>query len=208
MSRNTPCSHSITTHVAAIITSIASALFLSSCSSGRSDRSIDPSDTRPAVITGAPATYNADDVGYANDTIAHDQQGAEISALAPAHSTNRAVLEFAASSASTLQADVTTAKVLLVQWQENPDLMRGGGSHRRAMIGAVDRATIAKLGSLQGTEFDSLWLHSMIGFSAGAIEIAKAEISHGENASAIALAKQTIDAQQAEIRQMEQILRT
>ena len=53
----------------------------------------------------------------------------------------------------------------------------------------VDDATMARLASLNGAEFDTLWLQSMIGHHQGAIEMAKAEIANGENVDAIGLAK-------------------
>ena len=75
-----------------------------------------------------------------------------------------------------------------------------------AMSGMVDGATMAKLASLNGTEFDTLWLESMIGHHQGAIEMAKAEIANGENVDAIGMAKTIVDTQQAEIDQMKQML--
>ena len=65
---------------------------------------------------------------------------------------------------------------------------------------------MAKLASLNGAEFDTLWLQSMIGHHQGAIEMAKAEIANGENVDAIGLAKTIVDTQQAEIDQMKQML--
>ena len=74
------------------------------------------------------------------------------------------------------------------------------------MEGMVDAPTMAKLGSLNGAEFDTLWLQSMIGHHQGAIEMAKAEIANGENVDAIGMAKTIVDTQQAEIDQMKQML--
>ena len=70
----------------------------------------------------------------------------------------------------------------------------------------VDGATMTKLASLNGAEFDTLWLESMIGHHQGAIEMAKAEIANGENVDAIGMAKTIVDTQQAEIDQMKQML--
>jgi uncharacterized protein (DUF305 family) len=70
----------------------------------------------------------------------------------------------------------------------------------------VDEATMTKLESLNGTEFDTLWLESMISHHQGAIEMAKAEIANGENVDARRLAQTIIDTQQAEIGQMKQML--
>ncbi len=74
------------------------------------------------------------------------------------------------------------------------------------MAGMVDEATMTKLESLSGAEFDTLWLESMISHHQGAIEMAKAEIANGENVDAKRLAQTIIDTQQAEIGQMKQML--
>ena len=97
-------------------------------------------------------------------------------------------------------------KVFLVQWKENPDTDPGSRRPRGHDEGMVDAATMAKLESLNGTEFDKLWLESMISHHQGAVEMAKAEIANGENADAKGLANNIVDTQQAEIGQMKQML--
>jgi uncharacterized protein (DUF305 family) len=74
------------------------------------------------------------------------------------------------------------------------------------MKGMVDQATIGRLNSLHGSEFDTLWLQSMIGLDNGEIEIANTEVGNGKNVDAIDLAKQIVASRQAEIGQMNQIL--
>ena len=48
------------------------------------------------------------------------------------------------------------------------------------MQGMVDDATMIKLRSLKGAEFDTLWLQSMISHHQGAIEMADTEIADGQ----------------------------
>ncbi len=74
------------------------------------------------------------------------------------------------------------------------------------MAGMVDEATMTKLKSLNGAEFDKLWLESMISHHQGAIEMAKAEIANGDNVDAKSLAKNIVTTQEAEIGQMKQML--
>ena len=57
----------------------------------------------------------------------------------------------------------------------------------------VDAATMTKLESLTGAEFDKLWLESMISHHQGAIEMAKAEIANGDNVDAKSLANNIVD---------------
>ena len=72
--------------------------------------------------------------------------------------------------------------------------------------GMVDDATMTKLKSLNGSEFDTLWLESMISHHQGAIEMARAEITNGKNVDAKGLAQTIVETQQAEIGQMKQML--
>jgi uncharacterized protein (DUF305 family) len=80
------------------------------------------------------------------------------------------------------------------------------GGHGAGMQGMVDDATMGKLRSLNGPEFDTLWLQAMIGHHQGAIEMAKTEVAKGQSVDMIAMAKTMVTAQQAEINQMKQML--
>jgi uncharacterized protein (DUF305 family) len=197
---------SITARVAAVLAALAAALFLSSCTSTASDGHTDhqPSDT-PA-ITGQPAGYNADDVAFATNMIPHHQQAVEMTALVPNRSTNPELIALAQQISAAQQPEIETMKVFLVQWNENPDTNSGHGGHGDAMQGMVDAATMTKLESLKGAEFDKLWLESMIGHHQGAIEMAKVEIANGENVDAIGLAKNIVGAQESEIGKMKQMV--
>ena len=139
--------------------------------------------------------------------IPHHQQAVDLSALVPDRSTNPEVTKLASDIAAAQGPEIETMKVFLVQWNENPDTNTGSGhGGHGAMQGMVDEATMARLESLKGAEFDTLWLQSMIGHHQGAIEMAKAEVANGENVDAKGLANDIITTQQAEIGQMKQML--
>jgi uncharacterized protein (DUF305 family) len=191
---------------AAVVVAVAAALFLVSCSSAPSDAPTDHQNTDEPVITGEPAGFNADDVAFATNMIPHHQQAVDLSALAPERSTDPELLELATRISAAQQPEIETLKVFLVQWKENTDTGSGHGGHGATMQGMVDEATMTRLESLSGAEFDTLWLESMISHHQGAIEMAKAEIANGENVDAKRLAQTIIDTQQAEIGQMKQML--
>ena len=181
---------SITARIAAVLAALLSALFLSSCNSPASDGHADREHTDEPTATVEPAGYNDDDVAFATNMIPHHQQAVDMSALVPDRSTNPQVIELASRISAAQGPEIETLKVFLVQWKENPDASTGHGGHgSMPMSGMVDEATLA-----------------MIGHHQGAIEMAKAEIANGENVDAIGLAKTIIDAQQAEIEQMKQML--
>jgi uncharacterized protein (DUF305 family) len=158
------------------------------------------------VITGEPAAYDAQDVAFAKNMIQNHKQGMNISTLVPVRSTNPKVVAFAAARASALQSDVAVLKVMLVQWNENPNAEVGVDGRGSTAPGMVDQVTMAKLDSLRAEPFDTLWLRSMIGLDQGAVEIADAEIAGKHNDDAVGLARQIAAARQADIGTMRQLL--
>jgi uncharacterized protein (DUF305 family) len=197
---------SIAARLAAVVAAAVTALFVSSCGGHASDGSAEHQSADKPVITGQPAGYNADDVAFATNMIAHHQQAVELSAMVPDRSTNPDLIALANQISAAQQPEIDVMKVFLVQWNENPDTNSGHTGHGGTMAGMVDEATMAKLQALNGAEFDKLWLESMIGHHQGAIEMAKAEVSNGDNVDAKALANKIVTAQEVEIGQMKQML--
>ena len=192
------------------IAALAAALLLASCSGQASDaRTAQPQTDQP-VITGQPAGYNPDGVAFATNMIPHHQQAVELSALVPDCSTSTELIVLANQISAAQQPEINVMKVFLVQWTEgtgNPTSSDSGhAGHGSTMQGMVDAATMAKLESLNGAEFDKLWLESMISHHQGAIEMAKAELANGDNVDAKSLATNIVTTQEAEIGQMKQML--
>lgn len=201
---------SLITRLAAVLVALATALLLTSCSSPASDGHTDHENSDEPAITGEPAGYNADDVAFATNMIPHHEQAVELSALVPERSANPELKALAEQISAAQSPEIQTMKVLLVQWNENPDADTGHGGHEGhggGMHGMVDGATMARLETLSGPEFDTLWLESMISHHQGAIEMARAELANGDNVDAKRLAQTMVDTQQAEIDQMNQMLR-
>jgi uncharacterized protein (DUF305 family) len=198
---------SLTARITAALAAWSTPLFLTSCHSSPSG---DHAHTLPGgdkpVITGEPAAYNSADVAFANSMTAQEQQGIDISRLVPDRSANSKLVTFAANTAAALQVDTEVLKALGAQWKEGQDKQPTAGAPSSTAGGIVDNATIANLDSLHGSEFDTLWLKSMIGLDQGAIEVANTEVANGKNVDATSLAKQIVKARQAEIGQMQQIL--
>ena len=190
----------------AALAALTAALFLSSCSTSASDSHADHPQTDQPVITGQPAGYNADDVAFATNMIPHHQQAVDLSAMVPDRSTNAGLVTLADQISAAQQPEINVMNVFLVQWNENPDANSGHGGHGATMQGMVDEATLAKLQSLNGAEFDKLWLESMISHHQGAIEMAKAEVANGDNVDAKTVANNIVTTQEAEIGQMKQML--
>ena len=201
---------SIPRRIVAAFAAALAAAFLASCG-GTADSTADGADPKipeTAVITGEPAGHNADDVTFATNMVAHHKQAIDLSKLVADRSENPEMVALASQIAAVQQPEINIMNVFLVQWNENPEA--GGGEdhagHGQSMQGMVDDATMTELESLRGTEFDRLWLESMISHHQGAVEMAQAEIAHGKNVDAIGMGETMVSTQQAEIAQMKQML--
>ncbi|MCV7344726.1 DUF305 domain-containing protein [Mycolicibacterium rhodesiae] len=188
--------------IVAVAAAFATAVVVSSCS-----KTEDHTQHAPATASTseAVAAHNADDVMFAQMMIPHHQQAIDLAAMAAVHTTNQAVRTLAGKISDEQQPEIDQMTALLQQWNVDPAMGDHSG-HGAAMQGMVDDATMTKLKSLNGPQFDTLWLQAMIGHHQGAIEMAKAEIANGQSADLTAMAKSIVTAQQAEIDQMKQML--
>jgi uncharacterized protein (DUF305 family) len=188
--------------IVAVTAALATAVVVSSCS-----KTDDHTQHATAASTSSTvAAHNADDVMFAQMMIQHHQQAVDLAAMAAVHTTNQAVRILAAKISAEQQPEIQAMKALLLQWDVDPNAMGDHGGHGSAMQGMVDDATMTKLKSLNGPQFDTLWLQAMIGHHQGAIDMAKTEIAKGQSADMTAMAKTMVTAQQAEIDQMKQML--
>ncbi|EHB55358.1 protein of unknown function DUF305 [Mycolicibacterium rhodesiae JS60] len=188
--------------IVAVTAALATAVVVSSCAKTEDHSQHAASTTTSSTV----AAHNADDIMFAQMMIPHHEQAVELAGMASEHSTNQAVLALASTISAEQQPEINAMKALLLQWDVDPNSTGDHGGHGASMQGMVDDATMAKLKSLNGPEFDTLWLQAMIGHHQGAIEMAKAEIANGQSVDMTAMAKNMLTAQQAEIDQMKQML--
>lgn len=191
----------------AFVVAVAAALLLSSCTSPAATSGDTSAAAQPAQTK--PAQNNAADVTFATDMIPHHEQAVQLSSLVPLRSTDPAVVKLASEISAAQGPEIQTMKGFLVQWGAPPVANhegRGAAMDGMQMQGMVDAATMTKLESLRGREFDQQFLRSMIGHHEGAVAMANVELADGMNADAKSLATQIVTAQQAEIGQMKQML--
>jgi uncharacterized protein (DUF305 family) len=189
----------------AVLCAMATAFLLTSCSATESDAPAEPSSEKP-VITGEPAGYSAADVEFATNMTASHAQAVEMAALVAERSEDPAVVQLAADITAALSPEVQILKVLLVQWSENPDTKRGEGGPGMTVRGMVDDATLERMRSMTGADFDRLWLETVIAHHQGAIDMANAEITNGDNVDAVDSAKRMVGVLQGQTVQMQQLL--
>ncbi len=172
------------------------AAVVSSCGAPREAEHGHPGSSPPTQS----AVHNAADVAFAQNMIPHHQQAVDMAAMVPTHTANQNMHVIAANIAADQRAEIKALNALLAQWGATAAKGMGG------MAGMVDQATLNKLNSLDGPDFDRLWLSAMIGHHQGAVTMAQAELAHGENPDAIHMAKLIITAQQREIAYMNHLL--
>lgn len=163
------------------------------------------------LITGDPASYNDADIAFATEMVPHHAQAIDLAELAQRRSDNPELIALTNQIVAVQQPEINILNVLLVQWNENPEIRTGPGGPgadggEDPPRGSVDEATITELESLSGPEFDRLWLQSMIGQHQGAVDIADTEIAEGANVDAIAIARTIVNGQETRIAQMRQML--
>ncbi|OHV05996.1 DUF305 domain-containing protein [Mycobacterium talmoniae] len=188
---------SIIARLAAVVVTLATAGVVAACGSHAEHRT----DSASTTATSSAPAHNADDVAFLQTMIPHHQQAVQLAAMAPTRTSNAQLTALAAKISDQQQAEIQGFRAQLIQWDLTPGAQPGA-----PMGGMVDPATLDKLQTLSGAEFDTLWLQSMIAHHRGAITMAQTELSHGQSTDVIAVAHAIVTSQQAEVDQMNQML--
>lgn len=190
--------------IAGVCAAVIAAGMLTACG-GSSDRPAAPSSPDQSS---EQANHNADDIAFARNMIPHHQQAVQMAQMAPTNTANPRLNALASQIITTQAPGIQAFRTFLMQWQdvEGRDPTSTAGGQDIPMVGMVEAATMSRLQSLTGPDFDRLWLTSMIDHHRGAIVMAQDEVAHGHNADVIYLARSIIATQQPEIDQMKQML--
>ncbi|NUT71332.1 DUF305 domain-containing protein [Pseudarthrobacter sp. C4D7] len=165
------------------------------------------SSTMPSassMMPSAGADHNQADVRFAQMMIPHHSQAVEMSDIILAKSGVPAEVTALATKIKAAQAPEIEQMTGWLKGWNVPTAMTDHSGH--GMTGMVDDAGIDKLKSATGTDAAKLFLEQMIGHHEGAIDMAQQEISAGNSPEAVKLGHDIVDAQQAEITQMKQLL--
>ena len=191
---------------------VAGTLLLAGCADDSSDTAHDGpmmgnSDTSDSGSDGAEGSFNDTDVAFARDMIPHHQQAIQMARLADGQAEDSRVLDLAGRIEAAQQPEIETLSGWLEDWDADPGHMDDGmGGMGGDMGGMMSEQDMHSLMNATGADFDRLFLEQMIVHHEGAVEMAEAEISGGQNAQAIELAESIRDGQTAEIAEMEQLL--
>ena len=214
-----------TTTLAAL--TLASALALTACGTGTEDNGAGsdsapatssaaatstttdtaaPSATAPGAAEEISAEHNDADVMFAQMMLPHHEQAVEMSEMLLAKDDIPAeVADFAQQVIDAQGPEIERMNAMLTAWDAEPMADMEGMDHG-GMSGMMSEEDMAALEEAQGTEAARLYLEQMTAHHEGAVDMAQDEVDNGQNPQAVALAEQVIDAQEAEIAQMEQML--
>lgn len=197
---------SVKMRITAGLVVLGALLPISAC--GGSDEHADHPSATSATTDEQGPPHNSADVAFAQGMIPHHQQAIALAALVPGRSTNPAVINIASGIAAQQDPEVTAMRAMMIQWQVDPaeTSHHGGPDGSGHEQGMVDDATMAKLKTLKGAQFDTLWLQSMISHHQGAVAMAKVEIADGESQDMKVMANNIAITQEAEIGELKQIL--
>lgn len=203
-------------YVTLFSTAIAAAIALAGCASGSgsgSSATSMPGMDHGSPTAGAPSTttpvvaadHNAADVTFAQMMIPHHAQAVDMSEMMLQKPNVPGEVTALATKIKAAQGpEIETMTGWLKGWNEPTQMPSGDSGH--GMEGMMSDEDMKKLDAAQGTEAARLFLNQMIAHHAGAIVMAKAEITGGKNANAVQLGKDIVSAQEAEIKEMQKLL--
>lgn len=194
---------------------LASALTLTACGTETTEE--DPGTDTSSSTTGSAeqvsSEHNEADVTFAQMMIPHHQQAVEMSEILLAdEDISTDVADFAQGVIDAQGPEIERMNAMLEAWGEEPmdtgnmDTGDMDGSDHGGMSGMMSQEDLTALEEAQGTEASRLYLAQMIIHHEGAVEMAQSQVDDGKNPQALRLAEQVIDAQEAEITEMEQMI--
>jgi uncharacterized protein (DUF305 family) len=165
-------------------------------------------NTSTSAATGAAqAGHNADDISFAQQMIPHHAQAVDMAKMVPSRTTNAKVLDLAGRIEKAQDPEIQQLTDMLRKWDSAPASESGmPGMDHGSMGGGTGMMTGEEMAQLRGAKaaaFDRMWTQLMIKHHQGAIEMARAELAKGSSSEAKALAQKIVDAQQAEITEMQ-----
>lgn len=189
-----------------------------SAACGSDDSNTGTATTAPAgsATTSAEeaADHNDADVTFAQEMIPHHTQAVDMAGMAIEKSKNEQVLDLAEQIKAAQQPEIDEMTAWLEAWGEPVETGSSDGGHDMGSMGStggdtsgmmMTEAEMSELDAATGAAFDRMWLDMMIRHHQGAIDMAETHQQEGQNPDALALGRAIIDAQRAEITEMQGI---
>lgn len=195
------------------------ALLAAAC--GDDDDGAASSGDDPAEQTTEPeasTAHNAADVEFARMMIPHHRQAVEMAELAPERAAAPEIVDLAERVRAAQDPEIQQMSGWLEEWGEDVPAADGhdmdgdgmggdmGGDAAGGGHGMMSAEDMTALDAASGAEFDRMFAEMMIEHHQGAIDMANDEIDEGRFAEAVELARAIVDAQEAEITELQAFL--
>ncbi len=186
------------------LSAVAIPLVLTGCATS-SNPAPSSEPTTPSASATAQAAFNQADIVFASGMIVHHQQAIDMSEMVLAKDdVDQGVLELAERIRAAQQPEIETLEAMLAEWgvdsSEHAGMDHGGDS------GMMSESDMALLEEAPGPEASRLFLEQMIMHHEGAVEMARTEVTDGQDAEAVEMAERIIADQSSEIAEMESML--
>ncbi|QDG63772.1 DUF305 domain-containing protein [Pseudarthrobacter sp. NIBRBAC000502771] len=202
---------------------IAAAIALAGCSAGSGTGSSNGSSmpgmdhgssgmmsstAAPASSAAAAAAFNDADTMFAQMMIPHHAQAVTMSdMMLKKQGIPAAVTDLATKVKAAQGPEIEKMTGWLQSWGQ-PTAAATDMASNHAMPGMMGGDDMAKLEAAQGVEAAKVFLTQMIAHHEGAVTMARAETTDGKNTDAVQLSKDIVNAQEAEIQEMKDLLAT
>ena len=193
--------------LAAPAIALALAVTLAACGSDDSS-SANTAATDSSSGSSATVALNTADIEFAQGMIAHHQQAIEMAeiALDPNVGAGPAVIDLATRIKGAQDPEVELMTGWLTAAGEPVAMDTSEGHDMSSMEGMMTAEQMDAMAAMTGADFDQIWLQMMIAHHEGAVSQSQTVKANGSNADVLALADTIINAQQAEITEMQALL--
>ena len=158
--------------------------------------------------TGAAEEHNDADVAFAQGMIPHHAQAIEMADMALERGESADVKRLAGEIKAAQGPEIEKMRGWLKAWgePEKPEADHSSMGDDGKDSTMMSESEMGELEAASGAELDRKFLEMMIRHHRGAIAMAETEVADGKFADALALAREIIETQQAEITTMEKLL--
>ncbi|MFH9086446.1 DUF305 domain-containing protein [Streptomyces sp. NPDC017673] len=164
-----------------------------------------------AAPSASATAHNAQDVSFAQGMIPHHQQALEMAKLADGRASSARVKDLASRIEKAQDPEIRTMTGWLTSWGEQVPMAgtdHSAHSGMSGMSGMMSEGDMTALKKATGKDFDTKFLSMMVDHHEGAVEMATTEKEKGQYGPAKTMADAIVTAQNAEIKEMKQLLGT
>jgi uncharacterized protein (DUF305 family) len=192
--------------VGGLMAALTAAALAAGCST---DSSVPPASpgSGPSSAAAVSPEHNAADVAFVQGMLPHHSQAVAMSRQAESRASSPQVKDLARRISAAQGPEIEQMNGMLAAWGAPAAGGMSGMPGMNGMPGMMSDQQMSQLAAAAGPDFDRLFLAEMTAHHQGAITMARTELDQGQNPQAKQLAQAIIDAQQAEITEMEALIR-